>query len=563
MRANDEKGSVVFESYFKKLSIASKLNLSFSAIAVFVVFISLIFFVFYSLFANFIVELEENINKTQVNFAQSLETVKEAEKNMKENENLTEQFEFIGIINTNLTKILLNNGDRATKQVTMQMVRSWNESFVKGDPDLQDYYNDINNILLRDDDIRWFYVNLQNIFKNIYDTLIERTYKRTDEITSALNSMTNDFDLIGEEIDKATNLKNESKKLAQIILFILVFTLLITVFVAYSLLKMVRSFQKDTSTIVAYLKSNVRSQRGLLKIDRGEKDELFIITKFINAFVSKMKQVVEIAEHTSQEVLKLSSYSNELQMHINGISEKSSKSVQTGQEIIVGLDDNINLANASQSKIAESQNHIDSTNGVISELLDEINLSVRNQSELNMQIENLQKNVTQIGNVLSLIQDISEQTNLLALNAAIEAARAGDYGRGFAVVADEVRKLAETTDNSIAEISTNIKSIVDDLTHIGTSLKNNSDTLINLEEEGSQSKESLGTTKDFIDEIVGNIQKQNTRSLDLTNQTRGIIDSMVSIDQLLKESAGIVNTVIERSNKLKENDKMLNQIIKD
>ena len=554
----------MFSTKIKNLSVSSKLSLSFTTIFVLVVVLAVTFMIFYGVFSNFTSQIEEETDKIQVNFTQTLEALGQAESTMKENENLIEQFEFIGVVDTNLIKLLLNPEDTATRRITIQMVRSWNESFIKGDSELQDYYNELNKILLRDEDTRWFCLRLQPIFRDIHSTLIERTYKRTDQTSAALNSMTNDFNLINEELDNAVNSKSEAIAIANSILFILIMTLCVTALIGFFVMKMVRNFQKDSSTIVAYLKSGTsHSQKSLLKIDRSEKDELFIISKFINAFVLKMKKIIDIAEHTSQEIVNLSSYASKLQKHIDGINEKASKSVKTGQDIVGGLDENINLANKSQGKITQSQEYINSTNNVITDLLNELNTSVKSQTELNAQISGLQNNVKQIGNVLSLIQDIAEQTNLLALNAAIEAARAGEYGRGFAVVADEVRKLAENTDNSIGEITTNINAIIKDLTNISTSLEQNSNVIENLEEEGSESKKSLNTTKEYISEIVSNIQEQNTRSMQLTEQTRGIIDSMVSIDNLLKESAGIVHTVIERSSELEKSDKTLNEIIKN
>ena len=553
----------MFESRLKKLSLASRLNLSFLGITSLIVVLSLTFIIFYGVFLSFTSQVEENVERIQVNFTQTLEALNQAEETMKANEGLTEQFEFIGNINANLIKLLLND-DTNTRRITKQMVRSWNESFVKGDSELQEYYNEIHTILLQDDDTRWFCQRLQAVFGNIYNVLIERTYKRTDETSQSLESMTKDFALINEDLAQTSNSKDESKAFASGILTMLLFILAITAVIVFMLLKLVREFKRDANAIVTYLKAGTsHSQKSLLKIDRGDKDELFIITRFINEFVSKMKKIIEIAEQTSQEILNVSSYATKLQNHIDGINEKASKSVRVGQDIVGGLDENINLANQSQGKINQSQEYINSTNRVIASLLEELTASVQNQTQLNSQIGGLQNNITQINNVLSLIQDIAEQTNLLALNAAIEAARAGDYGRGFAVVADEVRKLAENTDNSIAEITTNIEAIIKDLKNISSSLEQNSGILENLEEEGSHSKESLNTTRQYINDIVSNIQEQNTRSMNLTQQTRGIIDSMISIDQLLKESAGIVNTVIERSSELKKSDKTLNEIIKN
>lgn len=70
----------------------------------------------------------------------------------------------------------------------------------------------------------------------------------------------------------------------------------------------------------------------------------------------------------------------------------------------------------------------------------------------------IEKSSSEMGRIISAIDDIASKTNLLALNAAVEAARAGEAGRGFAVVATEVRALAQRAATAAKEIKALITS---------------------------------------------------------------------------------------------------------
>jgi twitching motility protein PilJ len=77
-------------------------------------------------------------------------------------------------------------------------------------------------------------------------------------------------------------------------------------------------------------------------------------------------------------------------------------------------------------------------------------------------IKRLGESSQEIGDIVSLIDDIAEQTNILALNAAIQASLAGEAGRGFAVVADEVQRLAERSSSATRQIEALVRTIQTD-----------------------------------------------------------------------------------------------------
>ena len=146
----------------------------------------------------------------------------------------------------------------------------------------------------------------------------------------------------------------------------------------------------------------------------------------------------------------------------------------------------------------------------------------------------LSEHTQQIGNTISVVDDIAEQTNMLALNAAVEAARAGEHGKGFAVVAGEIRKLADESKQAITKI-----------TSLTSNIQYTTNSTVMATEEGSKEIES----------VVKDINQVSQHSETLLNLIQNVLESL----EILNQNAEKQSDIIERLNIIDEENKNISE----
>ena len=154
--------------------------------------------------------------------------------------------------------------------------------------------------------------------------------------------------------------------------------------------------------------------------------------------------------------------------------------------------------------------------------------------ELYANEDRLGESSQEIGDIVSLINDIADQTNILSLNAAIQASMAGDAGRGFAVVADEVQRLAERSSAATKQIEALVKTIQSDTNEAVISMEHTTAEVVRgarLAQDAGIALEEIENVSMSLAELIQNISnaaRQQSSSAAHISNTMNVIQEITS-----------------------------------
>lgn len=249
-------------------------------------------------------------------------------------------------------------------------------------------------------------------------------------------------------------------------------------------------------------------------------------------------QLADAAGHQAQEIAGASAAVNEMAVTIDQVSANASESASVAERAVY-------IANNGAKVV---QNTIDG--------MDTIREQIQDTSK---RIKRLGESSQEIGDIVSLINDIADQTNILALNAAIQASMAGDAGRGFAVVADEVQRLAERSTAATKQIETLVKAIQNDTNEAVISMEQTTSEVVrgaHLAQDAGVALEEIENVSTSLAELIQNISnaaRQQSASAGHISSTMNVIQEITSQTASgTSTTAGAIGNLAHMASELRE-----------
>ena len=262
------------------------------------------------------------------------------------------------------------------------------------------------------------------------------------------------------------------------------------------------------------------------------------------------ESITEMLIDNKKNGLTMNNASDDLLENVDILNKSSNEAAASLEETAAALEEITSNVTSNTQRISEMSNFA-------KQVTDSASEGEELASKTTLAMDQINKQVSDINEAITVIDQIAFQTNILSLNAAVEAATAGEAGKGFAVVSQEVRNLANRSAEAAKQIkdlveSANIKanegkSIADKMIHGYESLNTNIDKTIELIEDVATASTEQETGIVQINEAINSLDQQTQKNASVANEAKDIALKTSSL------AKGIVNKADEKEFKGKDN----------
>jgi twitching motility protein PilJ len=265
-----------------------------------------------------------------------------------------------------------------------------------------------------------------------------------------------------------------------------------------------------TGAIADSINFAIDQMRGLV---RSIRDTAVLVAAAAQETQATAIHLADASEHQAQEIAGAGAAVNEMAVSIDQVSSNAGESAAVAERSVA-------IAKKGAEVVQNTIRGMD---------------TIREQiQETSKRIKRLGESSQEIGDIVSLINDIADQTNILSLNAAIQASMAGDAGRGFAVVADEVQRLAERSSAATKQIEALVKTIQTDTNEAVISMEHTTAEVV----RGARLAQDAGVALEEIENVsmnladliqnISNAARQQSSSAGHISNTMNVIQEITS-----------------------------------